>query len=71
MAHPAEDEDDEVVRFDVPIDMRTVAWLMELADLAHAPPALIIAAILRDVRQDDEQAHDGSQRTTEQPAHLN
>lgn len=57
----APDEDDEtgeVVEFTVPIDLETVAWLMELADSCHAPPSAIIASILRDVRLDDQTAHD-------------
>jgi hypothetical protein len=42
------------------VDDTTLAWLMEIADLHHASPDVIVAAILRDVARDDLAAHDGS-----------
>lgn len=53
------DEDEDFVEFSVRLDLRTVAWLMELADLNHAPPALVLASIIRDTREDDEAAESG------------
>lgn len=64
MSRPKDDEE-EFVEFPVRVDLKTVAWLMELADLQHAPPAAVIAALLRDIRQDDEVAHD-----LERPRHA-
>jgi hypothetical protein len=43
--------------FRVTLDDLTVARLMELADVCHAPPAVVIAAIVRDVLEDDARAH--------------
>lgn len=41
----------------VPVDDRTAAWLVEIADLHHAPVEVVAAAVLRDVREDDEDSH--------------
>jgi hypothetical protein len=41
----------------VPIDDATAAWLVEVADMSHLPPERIAAAVLRDVREDDQAAH--------------
>lgn len=53
------DESDDYVEFKVRLDLETVAWLMEIADLNHAPPALVLASIIRDTREDDQAAEDG------------
>lgn len=50
--------EEDVVYFNVPLDLETVAWLMAVCEGAHAPPAAVIASILRDIRADDEAAHD-------------
>lgn len=47
----------ERAAFHVCLDERTIAWLMELADICHAPPGVVIASILRDVCEDDIRAH--------------
>lgn len=39
------------------LDDQTVAWVMEIADGSHQHPAVIIAAMLRDLRVDDQAAH--------------
>lgn len=62
------EEDGGTVFFRVPIDDATVARLMTVADEAHADPATIIAAIVRDVLEDDELTHAAA---TEPPAPLN
>ena len=49
--------DDEVVYFNVPLDLATVAWVCEVAEGCHASPAAVIASLLRDVRVDDQNAH--------------
>ena len=56
-AAPEEDETD-VVYFSVPLDLKTVAWLMDVCEGAHAPPMIVLAAMIRDLREDDEAAHD-------------
>ena len=55
---PATVDDEETVEFKVRIDLKTVAWLMGLCELHRAPPATVIAAIVSDVREDDEFEHD-------------
>lgn len=52
-----EDEEPKTV-FDVALDDETVAWLIGVCEGCNAPPAVVIAAMLRDLRQDDEAAHD-------------
>jgi hypothetical protein len=42
------------VEFDDPV---TIARLIELADICHANPQTLIAAIVRDVLEDDALAH--------------
>lgn len=64
-----QDDEGEFVTFPVAVDLATVVWLMEIADACHAPPAAVIASILRDVRMDDEVAHDLA--PVEVPNHLN
>lgn len=64
-----QDEEGEFVTFPVAVDLATVAWLMEIADACHAPPAAVIASLLRDIRQDDEVAHDLTPAVA--PQHLN
>ena len=41
----------------LPLDRETERWLIERARESGVDPAKIAAAILRDVRVDDEQAH--------------
>lgn len=60
-AHAPSLDEDEFVEFKVRIDLKTVAWLMDLAEVNHAPPAVVAASLLRDVRRDDEMAHEESQ----------
>lgn len=57
-------DDEDSVEFKVRLDLRTVDWLCRLADACHAPPAVVAAAVLRDVRQDDEVAHGENAPTT-------
>lgn len=59
MRPPLYDPDDEVTVFDgVGFDDVTVARLLELCECAKAPPQAIIAAIVRDVLEDDAREHD-------------
>lgn len=44
--------------FRVILDDVTTARLVELADMCHAQPSEIIAAIVRDVLEDDARAHE-------------
>lgn len=50
-------QDDGSTVLHVPVDDRTAAWLAEIADLHHAPVELVAGAVLRDVCQDDQDAH--------------
>ncbi len=59
---PATVDDEETVEFKVRIDLKTVAWLMGLCELHQAAPATVIAAIVSDVREDDEFEHDEGAR---------
>jgi hypothetical protein len=52
-----EDDDDHGATFRVTLDDVTVARLMEIADACHAPPTAVIAALVRDVLEDDALAH--------------
>lgn len=54
--HFTDDEPQTV--FSVALDDPTVARLLELADACHAPPAVVIAALVRDVLEDDAMAHE-------------
>lgn len=54
----AEEDEEDIVYFNVPLDLKTVAWLMAVCEGAHAPPAAVISSILRDIRIDDEASHD-------------
>lgn len=47
-------DEPDVVWVTLPLDLRTFAWLAEVADSAHAFPEVVGASILRDVREDDE-----------------
>lgn len=40
--------------FEVALDDVAVAWLLEVAQGCGIPPAQVIAAMLRDIREDDE-----------------
>ena len=51
------DDEGQVTHLRIPLDDRTFAWLVELAESCHVEPALVAAAILRDVRLDDENEH--------------
>jgi hypothetical protein len=52
------DIDDEITEFDgVGLDDLTVARLMALCESVGAPPRLVIAAIVRDVLEDDARNH--------------
>jgi hypothetical protein len=57
MSDPFYDRDDQVTFIQVPLDDATFAWVIELAELCHVEPRLVIAAILRDVRVDDQTEH--------------
>ena len=46
-----------LTEFRILLDDETVARLMEVADQAHAPPEIILSAIVRDVLEDDFEAH--------------
>lgn len=52
-----EDDHEELVLFTIALDDVTVARLMEVADNAHADPRKVAAAIIRDVLEEDAQAH--------------
>ena len=60
------EEDERATTFCVPLDDATVARLIELSDICHMPPTLLIASIIHDVLKDDEDAH-GFER--EKPNH--
>lgn len=57
-----QDIDEEISTFRVKLDDLTIARLMELADLCHAQPTSVIAAIVRDVLEDDARAHEAEGR---------
>jgi hypothetical protein len=48
-------DDDEIVP--IPVDRRTRAWLIQQAEATGQHPSEVAAAILSDVRSDDERAH--------------
>lgn len=56
MAHQ-DDELEDLVEFRIRLDDLTVARLMEVADNAHADPRVVVAAIIRDVLEDDARAN--------------
>lgn len=69
---PIEDDaDEDVVEFGVPLDLKTVAWLMELADACHAPPACVLASLIKGVREDDEAMHTDATSTPAPSPQLN
>ncbi len=59
------DDDDviELVRAVLPLDRRTMRWLDRLQRVTGDAAADMIARMLRDIRVDDEQAHDEQART--------
>ncbi len=59
---PAIVDDEESVEYRVRLDLKTVAWLMSLCEQHQAPPSAILAAVVRDVREDDEFEHDDEAR---------
>lgn len=59
MSDPTYDPDEQVTVIDgVPFDDITFARLIEVAEAAGAPMRAVISAIVRDVLEDDAQAHD-------------
>lgn len=46
----------EIVRLDLPLDRRTLSWLATLSTTDNEAGA-VIAAMLREIRRDDEAAH--------------
>lgn len=71
MDDPRYDSDEQETVFRVPLDDATTAWLLEVAEACHAEPRRVIAAILRDVRLDDEAAHLFEPRARSDGAPLN
>lgn len=49
--------DQERTTFTVALDDLTVARLMEMADICHTHPCILIAAMVHDVLEDDAKAH--------------
>jgi hypothetical protein len=43
--------------YSLDLDEHTIRWVQEIADLLHTTPAVLIASIVRDVAQDDIEAH--------------
>lgn len=68
---PPEMDETEIVRFDVPLDLETVAWLMAVCEGACAPPSAVLASMIKGIREDDEAAHDMATVARPQNAHLN
>lgn len=61
-----EPDDEPLTYFDnVGLDDLTVARLMEVCEGAKASPAAVIAAIVRDVLEDDADAHDPAEGNDE------
>jgi len=54
---PADDQDDDVVYFRIPLDLQTVARLMEVSDISHADPVTVASSLLHDILAEDERAH--------------
>lgn len=52
-------DDDSSGILPVELDSETLAWLAELSRITGAAPQAIVASMLRDIRRDDEAAHDG------------
>lgn len=65
-----EDEPD-VVWLSLPLDLRTFAWLSELAEHCHGTPEAVAASLLRDVKADDEDAHERGRAFTAEGTALN
>ena len=53
---PLRDDEIEVATVDLALDRATWAWLEKLVAATGAEPEQLIASILHDVRQDDEEA---------------
>lgn len=53
MSAPAED----VTLITIPVDAETLRRLVRIADMSHAAPKAVAAALLHDVLKDDEDAH--------------
>jgi len=58
MSAPPAHHDDDLVEVTVKVPRATLAWLCEVADLHHSTPELTAGAVLRDVAQDDQAAHE-------------
>lgn len=52
-----QDDDESGTAFYVIFDDETMAMLVELSEACHAAPAHLVAAIVRDVLRDDQEAH--------------
>ena len=52
-----DDNDLEVVPMELALDRATIAWLARLMHVTGTHPSEIVASMLRDIRADDEQAH--------------
>lgn len=63
VTNPDETDEPMTVFDGVALDDVTMARLMEVCEGAKAPPAAIIAAIVRDVLADDAEAHAGEPET--------
>lgn len=53
-------DDREVVWVRVALDALTAARLEELANVCHAPTDTVAGSLLRDILQDDSEAHQGT-----------
>jgi len=51
-------DDVEVVPLELPLDLRTIAWLARLTHVTGDRAADIVASMLRAIREDDEAAHE-------------
>lgn len=53
----AQAEEDFVDVIQVPVNAETLRRLMKIADMSHAAPKAVAAALLHDLLKDDEEAH--------------
>jgi hypothetical protein len=51
------DDNEEEVALELPLDKATRDWLAHLSVVTGSAPEQIVASMLRDIRIDDEQAH--------------
>ena len=58
MDNHQESQDEPLTTFRVALDDATVAKLMEFADLCHAPPVTLMAAIIREFLENHSEAHE-------------